>query len=528
MLLEFTLDTALQYAVTAQREGHLKDAEKIYDIILDKDPLNCDANHNRGVLEIQAGNHEGSICFLERALQTDPNNVQYWVSYTDTLVKLGTITDLKTLEHMLTKLSPSQFSRLITSFAQNGTKFHDSLILIQRYFSILENTDAKLQLENYLANNFLKRYENEKNYNEFYTMISSFYGIKKKKRSTQKNKNSIVFFVHNPVFLAHTNPMFKMLESRSNFDFEVIIVSLGFNIEFQNRCNELSVKYIGLPKDSLTDAYKELYEISKDKLALVWMCFPAHLNYVSQKLSNIVWWSLKFHPNIPEVMLRVRWNYEGYPVSRIHNQDWHNLFVGFDIANFSSQPNSWKKRQNNFGSFCREELIDDEFHWQNVKSILDNNPNFVYHYTGKKTIHQKWFSIVKFDETRVKYVGWLSKPQDKIKDMMFLLDGPNLGHGLMCFEAIDANVPIVTNASTSGAYPNFLARIEQLSEPNTKLSNVYDTVFSNTKELKNICIELACQDKNNSIAKTLRAARKRENTTSHNFPYFIELIKTFV
>ena len=74
---------------TARIEGHLKDAEKIYDIILDKDPLNCEANHNRGVLKIEAGNHEGSICFLERALQADPNNVQYWVSYTDALSTWG-------------------------------------------------------------------------------------------------------------------------------------------------------------------------------------------------------------------------------------------------------------------------------------------------------------------------------------------------------------------------------------------------------------------------------------------------------
>ena len=128
MLLEFTLDKALQYATAAQTGGHLKDAEKIYDIILHKDPLNCEANYNRGILEAQAGNNEGSIFFLERALQADPNNARYWLDYTDTLIKLGMIKDLKPIEHMLKKLSPEQFSRLITSFAQDETKFNESLL----------------------------------------------------------------------------------------------------------------------------------------------------------------------------------------------------------------------------------------------------------------------------------------------------------------------------------------------------------------------------------------------------------------
>ena len=68
-----------------------------------------------------------------------------------------------------------------------------------------------------------------------------------------------------------------MLETRANFDFEVVIASVGFNLEFQKRCDSLNVGYIGLSKNSLTDAYKELYEISKRQISTrvdVFACSP--------------------------------------------------------------------------------------------------------------------------------------------------------------------------------------------------------------------------------------------------------------
>ena len=79
----------------------------------------------------------------------------------------------------------------------------------------------------------MKRYETEEAYNEFYNYFSKFY-LKKRinKNYSRKPINSILFFVHTPNFLAHTNPMFKMLENRKNKNIKIAIACQGFSKKF--------------------------------------------------------------------------------------------------------------------------------------------------------------------------------------------------------------------------------------------------------------------------------------------------------
>ena len=46
------------------------------------------------------------------------------------------------------------------------------------------------------------------------------------------------------------------------------------------------------------------------------------------------------------------------PIKRI--KFWENLDVGFEIRNKNRPLLEWKNRKLNFGSFCREELINDK------------------------------------------------------------------------------------------------------------------------------------------------------------------------
>ena len=69
----------------------------------------------------------------------------------------------------------------------------------------------------------MKRYETEDAYDKFYNFFSKFYYKKLKKNKPRKIIDSILFFVHTPTFLAHTNPMFKMLENRKNKNIKIAI-----------------------------------------------------------------------------------------------------------------------------------------------------------------------------------------------------------------------------------------------------------------------------------------------------------------
>ena len=79
----------------------------------------------------------------------------------------------------------------------------------------------------------------------------------------------------------------------------------------------------------------------------------------------------------------------------------------------------WKLRKLNFGSFCREELIDSEQYWRSVKLILDGNSKARYFYCGKKEIHMKWCNTLNLDATKILYNGWLAIPMKKSERWRF-------------------------------------------------------------------------------------------------------------
>ena len=161
-----------------------------------------------------------------------------------------------------------------------------------------------------------------------------------------------------------------MLESRKDFDVEIIVASLYYNAVFDKKCRELDVKFVALPSESLMAAYKYLDKLSANKLALIWLSLPVHLTYMSQFATNLVLWSHKFHPNIRDISLRLRVNFGVSPIVEINGQNWYDFDIGHNIHNSGIIKNSWARRKNKFGSFCREELIDKIDHWQKTRSCV--------------------------------------------------------------------------------------------------------------------------------------------------------------
>ena len=93
--MEVTIDEALRRGIHAQNEGRFQEAERIYRSILQSSPKHGDANHNLGVLAVHFGKIDLALPHLKTALEANANQVQYWFSYIDALIKLDRIADAK-------------------------------------------------------------------------------------------------------------------------------------------------------------------------------------------------------------------------------------------------------------------------------------------------------------------------------------------------------------------------------------------------------------------------------------------------
>jgi len=92
---ELTIDQALQQGVEAHKAGQVQEADRLYTAILKAQPKHPDANHNMGVLAVGVGKVETALPFFKTALEANPKVAQFWLSYIDTLIKLGKLADGK-------------------------------------------------------------------------------------------------------------------------------------------------------------------------------------------------------------------------------------------------------------------------------------------------------------------------------------------------------------------------------------------------------------------------------------------------
>ena len=87
--LKQALESTLQLAINYHRSGNIEDAETLYRGILETVPNHPEANHNLGVLALQVQQTAAALPYLTTALQADPAQQRYWISYIDALMLAG-------------------------------------------------------------------------------------------------------------------------------------------------------------------------------------------------------------------------------------------------------------------------------------------------------------------------------------------------------------------------------------------------------------------------------------------------------
>ncbi len=92
-MVEMTVQQALLSAVESHKRGDLARAEVLYNSILNVMPTHPDANHNFGVLMVGRGEFKRALSFFERAIESNSDQAQFWLSKIEVLIKLSKLDD---------------------------------------------------------------------------------------------------------------------------------------------------------------------------------------------------------------------------------------------------------------------------------------------------------------------------------------------------------------------------------------------------------------------------------------------------
>ena len=93
--LEQAIQATFQQAVAHQQANQLQEAENLYRAILQIQQNHPGANHNLGVLLVQAQQPAAGLAHLEAALRDAPGVEQYWLSCIDALILVEQIDDAR-------------------------------------------------------------------------------------------------------------------------------------------------------------------------------------------------------------------------------------------------------------------------------------------------------------------------------------------------------------------------------------------------------------------------------------------------
>lgn len=85
--LQDTVAQVMRQAMEHHRSGQLVEAEKLYRALLEVQPEHSDANHNLGIVVAGLRQPKEGLPFLLAALESQPENEQYWLSYVEALLQ---------------------------------------------------------------------------------------------------------------------------------------------------------------------------------------------------------------------------------------------------------------------------------------------------------------------------------------------------------------------------------------------------------------------------------------------------------
>jgi hypothetical protein len=419
-------------------------------------------------------------------------------------------------------LLQDEFSDSLITALRSEQTFPQALEGLMRVLSaLLESKEfvAALQLETELYQGFVKSASAD-HFDKIYKTISLAYQVipdetslteRSKTRPISAGRGGIAFIIHTSKFLAHVVTLYWLLRDRHekllandtdsvdpvtvlvlsppDFNFTFAMTACGVRLQHAGQCNLA---------EGLDWA---LQTVRAEKFSsVVWMCTPLGLPYFSSHYANTIWWSVKHHPQIDQVKLRISGRHDGQSKYQRGAHTWHGFTSPVKYANQALCKKPFATKKNLFGAFCREELIDDEVYWRWVAVCLKAVPNAGFVYTGKQPIHEKWIEDLGIDDKRVLYLGWLSNPEQSLQDVRVLLDPRISGHGLLAREAMYAGVPLMfcATAEAQDTVVHRNIRIARKSPQDASLQ--LSSSFTTDQQLTEVFTRLMTEENFNDLA----------------------------
>jgi len=83
--MDSNLTHTLDEGVAAQHLGDISRAESCYRVVLDARPNHAEANHNLGLIALSVNQTKAALSLIQGALDENPGERQFWLSYIYTL-----------------------------------------------------------------------------------------------------------------------------------------------------------------------------------------------------------------------------------------------------------------------------------------------------------------------------------------------------------------------------------------------------------------------------------------------------------
>ena len=84
--MELTIEQAFQQGLDVHKKGNLQEAERLYRLILQSQPLHPHANHNLGLIAVSVNQAREALPLFKIALEVNSKIEQFWLSYITALM----------------------------------------------------------------------------------------------------------------------------------------------------------------------------------------------------------------------------------------------------------------------------------------------------------------------------------------------------------------------------------------------------------------------------------------------------------
>ena len=91
------LEQVFNKALASHNSGDLVEAKRLYITILQVLPRHSGVNYNLGLIKASTGEPKNALPYFKVALEENPNNEIFWVSYVESLIKSNQLTRAKKL-----------------------------------------------------------------------------------------------------------------------------------------------------------------------------------------------------------------------------------------------------------------------------------------------------------------------------------------------------------------------------------------------------------------------------------------------